>query len=576
MNKSFRNHRPGGFWSSTAQRPRSTQDYRDEYLVHNEIRRDEKSALQAPSVVSPSQIANSDLVANRKLLQIVLTEGSFEERASLRRAFTTPDAIAHNQDLMLPHLTVGLEGDKTARAAYEAGRVIIPENLPTWAKSAWDNEGGAAWRKLNLHGKRFSQYARKLHASVDEKYKNIVVAAFDPDQECKEGEPVDHRSAFLTFAIGAEILARAEAISNGRFSREQCKHYCNLEIRQGLRALGSPTLIGAFVRSVASEEIHLLLAVFIVEDMCVSENLPFNDGVKKALLRTAQRSLWSLSKETDFRTLKKAVEVYRKEGLEGDGLEAAIEKIATDSIARSAFVSEHIRQRKVRPLDSRSKRRKLDEPAVKTRTPEEIERETRHRHQIVRSAIQATLAAYQDNIPDPCRTSRSLASLVGQSKKDLFEVLRQLQKGVDPEQLILRLRAERPLSVLNGKAPRFHQPQTKEPAQRTVPDKEKKEPSRVIYAPEAQATLVDGALRLIVEDSLQKLVETPEFADKRKIRGTTDVWELRLLSEKYRVYYFHRGDNTVVVLKVGKKDDQKRDVESLQYLRDREKALVAG
>jgi hypothetical protein len=73
-----------------------------------------------------------------------------------------------------------------------------------------------------------------------------------------------------------------------------------------------------------------------------------------------------------------------------------------------------------------------------------------------------------------------------------------------------------------------------------------------------------------VDLALERYIERPELADLRKIKETTDIWELRLLREKLRVYFFRPGPNLISICLVGKKDDQDFHVPKLQVIRDRE------
>ncbi len=69
---------------------------------------------------------------------------------------------------------------------------------------------------------------------------------------------------------------------------------------------------------------------------------------------------------------------------------------------------------------------------------------------------------------------------------------------------------------------------------------------------------------------LEKFSESPELADRKKIQGVEGVWELRVHRTGSRVYFLTERKGVVVVLLVGKKEDQERDITRVRALRDRE------
>ncbi len=283
--------------------------------------------------------------ANPKELMKVLTFGSMEERLALREACVDPTAIARNQDLNLSKLIDALtRGDREAKSGYETSRVIIPEVLPQWALAVWDRSKSAPWRVLDLHGEEFGAFARKVRSEVEDQFREISIGVYNPSSPAAHSLiKTDERGSFLTYSTGRHYLIHmGEFATRRKHPRVELYTFANLEIRQDLRALGSPTVIGAHYRRVVDHELRLLFAAQIVEDACVAFKIPLDDASKVKLLRQIESNPWILCGQLKLERLREPLALLRAQGED----ESSIGMRAAEFIFRPGALSEFNQARK--------------------------------------------------------------------------------------------------------------------------------------------------------------------------------------------------------------------------------------
>lgn len=569
--------------------------------AHEPLR--EIQGSETPAVEALRESLSTGAIANARQLHEVLRSGSAEERSALRKAMAEPGAVARNQDFNLHRIPGVISHDPKAVVSYRQERIILAETLPQWAAEQWQSEAKAAWRSLDLHGKEMRRFCAQLrHGGVEENFRKILIpplalhsdsersnfkykisGALGPGKFQMVGsvvyQTIGRRASFITHHLGiAELDSAQQQSSQVGTSRDQLTIIADTEIRHGLRSLTSPTPIGKHCRKVARIELNQLSAFFLVEDIAVALQLPLDRQVKLALWGLLKEDPWGKLQEKDMQLFFSHLRSLPREGAEeadlGKTLLPALKSPAS-LICFAAALRAESRKVELRHVAPESLPAIPAAPDQSSDGDIKPDAEGQQYSSSKRLALQAALENTLEDSSEAPRQARLMSKLIG-SDSGLFEkVMEAIAQGADVETLLQDLRAKRPLSVLHPE-PRTG-PEVPAPRRPVTSQFDfDYEPDQVtfIFTSEAKRALTDGALRTHVDQELEKLAEYPEISDIHKIRETTDVWELRLMRESKRIYYFHAGGNRTVILLIGDKTDQKFDIRKLQGLRDREKARL--
>jgi len=508
-------------------------------------------------------------------LHVVMIFGSDEERVELRALFTTPAAVARNQDLVLPHMQAALRGDEKAREFIEKNRIIIAENMPAWLEGPWQSESRARWRYLDLHGEAVTRYVKKLHSSVYPEYEGKWLLSLS-----ETTQPADHRRSLFTYETGVKALQMVGEHLDRSFvgKRSAIFEVMKEEVEQDSRDLFSPSVIGKFYRSVAMRENRYIFAAHLIDDVCLALDLPLSDRGKRLLWMDTREQPWYVASHRAVVHGPKLCEALREQGLQGDELAAAFEDVALNKSKFRAF------QKNAYQLTPETAGRNTQPQApavVLTQVEEPAAFEEILPTRSTRLEILAALESYQGNSSENSRNARLLAKLVSDSAEKFQDLMNAIYDKVAVPDLIDALRAQRPMSVLQaGKRSQTAQeiPEVAQSARvlarPLITIEEEREPAQFIYAKEASLAMRDGQIRHATAVALDRFAELPQLADRKKIQDTTDIWELRIHRQALRIYFCHAGEHRVIVLNVGKKVDQDRDIPKLQQIRDREVATL--
>ncbi|MBX7138459.1 MAG: hypothetical protein K1X83_10795 [Oligoflexia bacterium] len=509
-------------------------------------------------------------------LHNVLTRGSKEQRLALREFFTTPLCAGRNQDLLLSTVRPAIEGDLAAQSHYERERLVLVENLPDWVREQWEQEHHAAWRTIDLFEKRVTIYAgRKFKSSVLPEFRYKRLPAYDPQsfgefgtEQSADGIIFDVRGALFTMAGMRELCGYLDTECKLSAQRLGAKLFplMKAEVELGLQLLLSPTIVGVLFRERAQQEMTALFAAFLIEDAVLAYDLPASPRIKLSAWRTARFHPWQLRNVDLLKHGEFVARELRRKLNDPDEIMAQFEEILSSPQAIRRF-----RKNIFRPQDKETGGRTGTGTDLIAPRPFEYE-PPRNR----RLEIQAALESYRRLQGEERRYARAFAKLVGDSDAVQSRVMFAIENEGDLDQLVIELRADRPLSVLNADLDLELEAVSPEEAQRVrlrlfgAEGLVKERPRIGIrHTPESLDRLRDGRIRHAVERVLEKFVEKPELADIKPLVLAPGVWEIREHSTGARVYYLPT-DQEIVILLVGSKPNQVADVSLLPKLRDRE------
>lgn len=505
-----------------------------------------------------------------KDLHMVMFLGTDAERADVRSLLCSPEAIARNQDLALPHMKAALAGDERARNFIEQHRIIIEENMAAWVRPLWDKEAHASWRKLDLHGPAVNAYVKKLKSEIYPEYK----FKFLPPLSLSD-DPKDARRSMVTYLSGVTHLEmmNVEAESTLKKNREAVYAIMKEEVEDDLKTVHSPSIIGRFYRGVMKRENQMLFAACLVDDLVLALDLPLTESGKQKLWEGIRHSPWSITRTPAANEGHKILSTLKERGLDGEALTTEWERILFDPKAYKAYRRSQYTTNATAHSKTTAAVNATPQPTAKADDAIQAPNEVLPARSI-RLEILAALESFQGAGKDRDSEARKLAKLVADSAQKFEETMNAIYRGVPAQELIDSLRASRPLSVLKAEA-NVEAPAPVETTQqiraRFLVIEEEKEPLQFTYTKEAKEALRDGQVRHTVAIALDRFSEHPELADRKKIKETTDIWELRLHRQALRLYYCHLGENQVLVLNIGTKNDQRFDIPKLQSIRDRER-----
>lgn len=516
--------------------------------------------------------------ADPKLLAHVIKEGSSAERIALREAFASPAQVSRNQDLTLPYVADAISGKPAAREAYLAKRTIISENLPDWAAQEWQKEACAPWRTLNLHAAETARrFGRTCGAAALPQYRTITFGPFDSEER-----GCDIRSAFLTYNIGADVLKHAAHVAKYganslQWTKETRRLIADHEVRHGYRSINSPTPIGEFFRQVAERELNYLLTAFLLEDAALALDIPLNDEAKRIIWLGTRERPWQLAHSSLVVDSADALAALRGRGFAHEALEEAFSELMSDPRKLLAF------QRELRgpkqpwqaPTVTLPEAPKPTSEPKESSAPSDTWQLRQARMALsIKSALE-TLCGRDASSP---KERRMIQKLIDGSSQAFALFTAALERGETIESVIKILRANRPVSSLHREEGLTAEDEAPDSSDENSPanSAKQRQPPAFVYSIEAEKALTDGRVRHLVSLALDRFSRHPELADRRKINETSDVWELRLLGENFRIYYYHPkahttdNGNIVCIIFVGSKNSQLRDIPKLQAIRDRE------
>jgi len=498
----------------------------------------------------------------------IISLGSDEERGAIRHLLTSDKVQAQNQDMNLNLFRLGMEGSSEAKRSYERQRFVLEENLPTWLLPTWKSEAQAPWRKADLHSQDVLRYTRKkFHQDIQKGYR---FKSLPPLSESTSKD--DRRAHFCTlfamerFIEAMEKLSTRQALEKqiSAVSSEALFFFAKREVETNFLDLYSPTAIGDELRHVALTEFKQMFAAVLIEDACVAYGLPLNENAKLNLWRRNRTNPWNLAQEfviTDREALFARGEENRSEAI--DVFSAIFEAAALDP---RSFRSQRAKSSPAIPIEAPHRLQVETSESAPPKVPEQNHKPVRN----IRLMLQGVIEAVASDGVNPDLYARYLTKLVGNSEQRLSETLNAIVTEVDLDDIVLALREKRPLSTLHKRAAALEQEAFEKRGEAIWLDQNAPlvKPSwNVVYHQKTLKAFKDGQIRHAATLAIDRYIEKPELADKRKINATTNVWELRLHRSALRVYFFHHSPNYLAVIGAGSKNDQKQDVTDLEERR---------
>jgi len=511
----------------------------------------------------------------------VALHGTADAQAQLRTLCRNSDVAQINQDFVAPYITAALKGDQAARAFVEANRLIIEEDAPAWAQDLLTGESHADWRKFRLDSREMARYVKtefghfQYHPALPSDCKEKYLAPVT-----NRANEADLRNAFLTLGASSNLLQLAS-----RFSRLYKKSLNEpglfdvlLNDLQSERAdLTSPTIVGDFYRKAASIESRLLFTCFLVDDICLALDLPLSSNSRIELVNRNYFQPWGVAKELVVRQPQQIFSYLQSQSPSTD-TEDGFSAIVTERQARRDFLS--FINDEVTLLASSP-----HEPSPHEKGPatgEQYSPETRS--EMSRSArllVYAALQRWEQSTPASLERdrrhhtlARQFDKVIGISESKLDRVLKAIECRGNLEDLLIVLRCER-------RAP-FENSATDHPLP-TSKDFHEFSTAKLVEPETWQILRTSKVSRILDKNSrarhaywkiISSLEEDGLLLDKRKIVGTSGVWEFREHNDNYRVYYFYSGQQQLCVFHIGPKKDQKLDIPKLQKLRDEARELI--
>ena len=546
--------------------------------------------------------------------------GTDQDRAELRSLFLTPEALARNQDLVLPHIRAALNGVENSRAYVEERRLVAEEAVPVWFADMWRAESSASWRTLDLHSTAVRKFVRRIGSKIRPEYKQTSLLPLSAGQHGDN----DPRAAMLNYFSGTQRLKEAAEEVKSRFEMSSMfvLSIMKQEVEEGLLELHSPSIIGKFYRGVIRREYCYLFTAALIDDVCLALNLPLDDAAKRQVWKQCKDSPWSIAGHDLVRKGAQLLERLQATGLEGQELSQQFSHAVTSrGEQRRLFRQEYEDTAESRTLTHstppRSKRLML-QAALELYSDSSFDRErearvlarlvrddaSRFEHVMncvykgfdvawlietleadrtptLREILYTALELHGTSVSDQQRDARVIAKFVETDLEKFKHAMKWIRSDRDVQQLVTTLRAARPLTADKE---RGHKATGAE--EEVVDERERARIRKLlieaegklelttrepVYSPEAQKRMRDGRIRHLVTTAVELYMEHPERADAKKIRQVDSVWELRILGPGLRVYFMRPGNHEMIVLLAGPKEDQTRDVLLLPAIRDREK-----
>ena len=498
-------------------------------------------------------------------LQMILALGSDEDRGAVGELFSTPEAVARSQDLVLPHMRAAMRGDKAARSFIETHRVVTEASMPAWLESRWKDEVRSQWRVLDLHSKVVRREARRLRSEVYPQYKEKWIPPLSVNPNC-----VSERRSLITYEIGQHGLSAYKGAEfRAMLGREIVFNVMRAEVELDQLRLNSPSVIGEFCRRVAKREVSYIFAAHLIDDAALTLDLPMSDDFKREVWDRTCLAPWKLMDSRIVKEGEAEARRLRALGLAGADLESAFAEEICKVIALQAPKT----PQSSAVISASMQRAPAVEKVEVAMSVSELPARNK------RLLFVAALESFSASSSDRDRQSRVLAKLVGDDPIKFEDAMSAVYRGEDVDLIIGQLRAGRPLSVLQGTG----RPKESDPAGtpvmsasafsamlRSVPEMEQERP-KIRYTPEAAKALRDGQLRHTAENLIEELIEKPDLADRKRIQNS-HAWELRDHRDAVRVYYWSRSRDHLMVIFVGKKATQARDIPRVIEICDREMA----
>ncbi len=493
-----------------------------------------------------------------KEIHLAFMTGDERIKQEVRSALLTPESNARNQDLVLPHMKAALSGNAEARTFIEKNRFIFEETIPEWFKPVWEAQRDASWRVLDLHSAPVRKAAKKLRSHVYPQYKTKRLGPVSEEQLTPSVR--DFLFSFSQRVDAMEHFTKAQV--DAGYSRHQILTQMAAEVERDIKTVLSPTIISSHYRKVVIREAHQLFAARLIDDVCLWHDLPYSGAVKAELWKDIETSPWMICRHP----LIKYREAIKQELMHGEvEQDDMMERFDTLFFNHRARLTELYHQSR---KQGAGQKQTPTSPEEAKGTAQEADREEpQDAVRSLRLELLAALETYSPKADLVKEHARKLARLVGTNSEAFQDTMMGIYREEDPESLILELRRKRPVSVLKPEKTSSQGDVTFEEL-RFAPDEsaeiEPRQEREVSYCEDALERMQDGRLRHATAIELDKFVETPELIDRKRVRQTDDVWEIRLVKKGIRIYFREPGDHLIEVVLVGLKRDQDADIRTLR------------
>ena len=486
-----------------------------------------------------------------------------EIKLLVRSALDDDRAIARNQDLVLPHIRGAVSGNKDSRAFVEKSRFTLEAYVPEWAQDAIESQKNADWRTKTVkiedrYQAIFSMGFKKLIPGKTFTFTLPSLTEMPDDQ-------YDERKVLLSYQARVKTLEIFETESRKQIpllgsSRRSHDTIHSFEYHHGVRRLSSPTEIGRFLRKAAIREGNQIFAAILIEDVVLQYDLPLSDEGKLSLWEDIKGSPWNIAQHPVIREGNTIITELEHQGLEGEELTIELERILFDPKAFRSYLKQRNAALKKHQLEQYRNTEK------ETETSSSVKVKTAPITRSIRLELQAAIEVHYHSSIDSKIYSRRFAKLINGDAEIFKSVLLSIYAGKDLAQVTDELRANRPLSVLKQISSHEEEQLTAERSDTTA-DTETTLEKTLIFTPHALKRMRDGVLRHAAHNALDKLIETPELVDRKRI-ANTNAWELRVSKPSVRVYFSYLGEDQILVINVGKKTTQVRDISNLSSIQE--------
>ena len=496
-----------------------------------------------------------------KGLVAILNCGDFEFRTKLRNYLTFPNVQAKNQKLSLPYLQNALAGDVRSQEIYEATRFATEEVLPVWFRDEWSKEIKAPWRTLRGDSYEFKSFCKKNGLLLTKS----EVPIFELKPLSSGQERFDARLGLPLYYTGSIFFEVVAQLNNRPFPDKK-----NIMADELDSALNNPfvnfidsSIAGDFYRRSANTELNQIFTAILIDDALQVKEIKLSDSRKLEIWRGCFHKPWTIASHklfTDGPNIKRILIGLGKAPSEVD---QEVERLVFNKNELREFFrqlngqpskkgNEIIKQSEtIQPIELHDE--SITSSQTKITTKEKIS-----------AALEFNLGQYSELDGD----SRKLSKLVGNSEASLNFVLTEIANKLNPKDIIEKLRSQTESHQIAHTSSTKSVTEEAPLAQQQPPvENVRTERPKLILSKDVQNSLKDPQLKNIVMQTLERLMDRPESLERRRIWACDDIWEVKLVGQALRIYYFYPGNKSIAVLKIGEKKEQKKDVPKLNNIR---------
>jgi putative component of toxin-antitoxin plasmid stabilization module len=480
--------------------------------------------------------------------------GSFDIRTKSRPLIIQPSLIALNQKETASILVKAINGDSQTRAEYESTRLIFPEKIPLWLQSIWHDPASSTWRNFSTEHAEFKNYTKKFGFIVDPRYTKTF---FLPPLS-KQTDQNDIRLALYFHSSMNRFLNYLD-----QESQRPAQNKKEATLAQVDNIMDSDyidfldwTIVGQSYRQALRKEYTQLLVAHIIDDALPLFGLQLSDEKKVELWKSCNHNPWAVASHKVFSDGPKVIEILRASDRSPEQVQIDFEKIIFNKNNFREFF---------RGTTGTTKAPKIVEPLPELTEVTGPQSFDPHR---VRAKVQLAIEANVGKNKTTDGSARKISKLIGNSEVLLTIVISQLQDKINPDVILEGLLNQNKLDL---EAPPISRPEsTKSELSEEIKPKATSRMERltVVFYKDAQDVLKDPEIKESVMNGIEKLINNPQSADKRRIWACQEIWELRLIGQALRVYFFFPGNNTLAILKIGHKKDQHKDVPKLNAIKN--------